>query len=335
MRIAIGLVIAACALLPAPARAAFHFMQIEQAVGGVQGDASQQAVQLRMRAGGQNQMQVTRLRVLDATGANPVLLIDFASPVPNAALGDRILIASTNFAARQGPVPDFLMVNTIPPSYLAGGQLVFEEDSGGVIYSLCWGNYSGPSTGSPFNDDDGQYAPCEPGPLPSGSLTALRFTGSASALGTTNASDFALTPDAAVFTNNARVGAAVVAPMPADRGGDCNDTDANVFPGQAEVLGNRIDDDCDGLADELSNGVPSVDPGDADGDGVSLAAGDCNDTAAGVRPGIPELTGDRFDNDCDGLADEDANGNPSLDAVDRDGDGRAIFDRVFVAGFEG
>ena len=43
--------------------------QIEQVIGGVQGDVSQQAVQLRMRAGGQNQMQFSRLLAYDAAFA--------------------------------------------------------------------------------------------------------------------------------------------------------------------------------------------------------------------------------------------------------------------------
>ena len=37
-----------------PAQATFHFMQIEQVIGGVNGDTTAQAVQLRMRFAGQN-----------------------------------------------------------------------------------------------------------------------------------------------------------------------------------------------------------------------------------------------------------------------------------------
>ena len=40
--------------LPSPALAAFHLMEIEQVIGGVNGDTTAQAVQLRMRTGGQN-----------------------------------------------------------------------------------------------------------------------------------------------------------------------------------------------------------------------------------------------------------------------------------------
>ena len=52
--------------------------------------------------------------------------------------------------------------------------------------------------------------------------------------------------------------------------GDCDDDDDGTFPGSPEVPDNGVDDDCDGKkVDE------SVD--DIDGDGVSVADGDCDD----------------------------------------------------------
>jgi hypothetical protein len=325
---------AVAALAAVPAQASFHRMQIEQVIGGVAGDVSQQAVQLRMREGHQNLLAPSRLIIRDAAGVNPVILVDFGSSVAGDALGDRVLIASPEFAAAQDPAPDFVMTSTIPPAYFDGGQLSFETDSGQILFALCWGSYSGLSLGTAENDNDGDFSPCEAGPLPHNHLAALRFTGSATATSTNNAADFALTTGTATFTNNAGSSATLVAATPSDRGGDCNDNDPAIFPGQAEVAANRIDDDCDGLADEDGNGVPSSDPNDGDGDGWTLAQGDCDDTDAAVRPGQAEVLGDRRDNDCDGFADEDASGVPSFDATDHDEDGFAMFPRVYASGFE-
>lgn len=316
------------------AEATFHRMQIEQAIGGVAGDPTQQAVQLRMRNAGQNLMGGARLRVVDATGANPVLLVDFNSSVGNSSQGDRILIASPGFAALQDPAPDFVMTSIIPPAYAAGGNLLFESDGGDILFSLCWGTYSGPTTGDVDNDADGDFGPCVAGPLPTADLRALRFGGAASAPSTTNAADFALTAGAATFTNNARVGAPLVAPPVSDRGRDCDDNDPNVYPTQIELVGNFKDDDCDGLADENALGDPSDDTSDSDTDGQSIQQGDCDDTSTQVRLGATEIVGDLRDNDCDARADEDAGDASSPNGVDHDGDGYAIFDRVFASPFE-
>jgi hypothetical protein len=63
--------------------------------------------------------------------------------------------------------------------------------------------------------------------------------------------------------------------------GDCDDSDAMVFPGATEEM-NGQDDDCDGIADDGS------DTSDLDGDGYSIAAGDCDDNDAGRRPDAPD-----------------------------------------------
>lgn len=87
--------------------------------------------------------------------------------------------------------------------------------------------------------------------------------------------------------------------------GDCNDSNdlINVFAN--EIMGNEIDDNCDGVTD---GGVRYI---DADGDGYgsqneSVAAGvfnnlDCDDTNENIHPYQLEIIGDAIDNNCDGI----------------------------------
>lgn len=81
---------------------------------------------------------------------------------------------------------------------------------------------------------------------------------------------------------------------------DCDDTDATIHPGAAEIPYDNIDQNCDG-----------TDLTDVDGDGYidsSVGGGnDCNDNNAGVNPGASEVCGDGIDNNCDGNIDEGCN----------------------------
>src|SRR4051794_18533175 len=101
--------------------AAFHLWQIEEVIGGVDGDTSAQAVQFRMRSAGQTVASSARLIARDAAGQNPIVIKDMTANVINGAIGDRVLIASANFTNHTVPAvsPDFIMTQTIPASYLA------------------------------------------------------------------------------------------------------------------------------------------------------------------------------------------------------------------------
>lgn len=98
---------------------------------------------------------------------------------------------------------------------------------------------------------------------------------------------------------------------------DCNDWDPLINPMATEDPSDFVDNDCDGLADETGDSTPSTDNTDRDGDGYSLADGDCDDRLAAdwadapdwwdptaIHPDAPEICGDGFDNNCDGRADE-------------------------------
>jgi predicted outer membrane repeat protein len=67
----------------------------------------------------------------------------------------------------------------------------------------------------------------------------------------------------------------------------------------------------------LTTGSGAPSNADNDGDGVTVAGGDCNDDNPDVYPGAPEL--------CNGV-DDDCSGSPGADEVDGDGDGVRVCD---------
>jgi hypothetical protein len=94
--------------------------------------------------------------------------------------------------------------------------------------------------------------------------------------------------------------------------GDCHELDATTFPGAEDAAAAELDgrdNDCDGIADDGLN------EDDADGDGFSIAAGDCDDGNGNLHPDAVEINDGR-DNDCDGVTDPDM----LAAAIDRDGD---------------
>ena len=79
-------------------------------------------------------------------------------------------------------------------------------------------------------------------------------------------------------------------------GGDCADDDGTRTPGNPELCGDTIDNDCSGTADcsDLSCGDSTY--CDHDGDDISISAGDCNDANGDVWQSIQTY----IDNDVDG-----------------------------------
>lgn len=212
---------ASLSLLVGTSQAGFHLMQIEQVIGGVNGDNTAQAIQLRTRNSGQNVLASTRLLAWDANGANPILLFDFTGTyTPAAQNADSILLVTPAFTLGMLTTTptfstDFTLTNPIPASYLSGGKITFGDDNQSTFYwSLAFGSYLGTNTGTTDNDSNGLFGAPFASALPIGSLQGVRFTGAANALSTTNVADYALTANPATV-KNASASSFTVVPEPA------------------------------------------------------------------------------------------------------------------------
>ena len=140
-------------------------------------------------------------------GANPIIICDPTTDVPNNAAGVRILIASAGFATATSPaaVPDFIMSQLIPVSYFTAGSITWEDNFGTVYWRVSWGGaaYTGSTFGLSVNDPDANFGPPVNGELPFRNTRALLFQGLATAPSNNNLADYALTAGNAVFRNNA------------------------------------------------------------------------------------------------------------------------------------
>ena len=70
---------------------------------------------------------------------------------------------------------------------------------------------------------------------------------------------------------------------------DCDDMNANIHPAALEILGNAVDENCDGSLLEI----------DADNDGY-FSSEDCDDRNINAHPGATEVLNNGIDEDCNG-----------------------------------
>lgn len=102
---------------------------------------------------------------------------------------------------------------------------------------------------------------------------------------------------------------AITPPGYANNDTDCDDALATVNPGEFEIPGNSIDEDCDGFDAALDNDSDTYDN-----------TVDCNDSDPAINPGATEIC-DGLDNNCDGNTDEGITLNTYYLDFDTDGYG--------------
>ncbi len=117
-------------------------------------------------------------------------------------------------------------------------------------------------------------------------------------------------------------------------GDDCDDSDADRFPGNPEVCDDdHLDEDCDpttiGDRDDDGDGFVASSCCNYDPDGELLCGEDCDDERDEVHPEQPDETCDEVDTDCDGKVDEDVKFPPTW-FPDADGDGYGDMSRASI-----
>ncbi|MFC4722125.1 MopE-related protein [Geojedonia litorea] len=90
---------------------------------------------------------------------------------------------------------------------------------------------------------------------------------------------------------------------------DCDDNNASIYPGATEIVGNGIDENCDGMyewyqdndGDGYGTTVVVQSTNSSPGSGESNNSLDCNDSDPSINPGATDVVANGVDEDCDGM----------------------------------
>ena len=227
------LCLSAILLLPARSQALFHISVIDEVLASLDGDASQQFIEVRMLFGAQNLVSNAVIAAFDADGDYVEDILILPNDVPNGINGASWIAATSAFQTAQSFTADFTMPAKIP---LGGGMICWgapgvlppadptswdHSDPDNYVDCLAYGTYSGPSNhlvGTPTTLVAEGH-----------SLTRLSETDD-------NAADFACA-DVATPTNNAGQITEVAATTPCGGGGRASGI--QVTPDEKGVLVNK------------------------------------------------------------------------------------------------
>ncbi|MEX0749422.1 MAG: hypothetical protein WD359_01320 [Dehalococcoidia bacterium] len=138
--LSVALVIAFVVLAASPSRtafAAFHCMRIHAVMHGYQGNNAVQYVELRMNMSSQNFLAGHKIEFFDAGGTvKATFTFPAGSPsVPNGALGDSVLIATSEFVPyANGGAPDFTFSGANTVGVNGGDPLHPVQGANGLVH---------------------------------------------------------------------------------------------------------------------------------------------------------------------------------------------------------
>ncbi|MBF6601092.1 MAG: hypothetical protein IVW36_11340 [Dehalococcoidia bacterium] len=189
-------VVAALGSPPGVGYAAFHCMRIHAVKAGFAGNANVQYVELRMDLGGQGFVAGHALQFFDGSGTLKATFT-FPANVANAATGDSILIATSEFnAGAGGGQADFVFTNANTAGVNGGDPLhPLQSPSGKVVWAAGSLNCGG---SAPVDSVASGSAPADYGsataPLPGATdARALRLN-NLNTLPMNNSTEYALSP---------------------------------------------------------------------------------------------------------------------------------------------